>query len=304
MSHSGEDPKMAFNRGEFAEKKEDFKGAIEDYSNAIANKPDYLDAFIKRSYCFTLDKQFEKAIDDLEKANELGAPKDLVKSRIGSVYRESGNYERALEYQDQAIIINPNNAENYFNRATTKVAAGKIEGAQFDFDKCITIQVDYWDALYPYFQLKMSLNNFVEAIKLADKMIELKPKNASLYYNRGIAEFNNGDKISSKTDFLKAKSLGLAQADTMLNQLFKDENQKMDNPETPQKKDGVSNKKWINFKTKQGELEIEIDKLDNKPFIGDRVRLNKFDAPNAKYKIGFLNNITVNKNKVYKITWF
>jgi tetratricopeptide (TPR) repeat protein len=220
MTNTGEDPEMAFNSGKFAEKHEDYDGAINDYTNAIKYDPEYINAYLRKSYCFTYTKKFDKAIEDLEAANALGADKDMVKSRIGIIYREAGNLQRALEYQNEAVELNPKNPENYFNRAMTKVLMGINEGALFDFDTCLTIQPDFWEAMHPYFEFHMSQNNFIAAINIVNKMIQLRPQNGALYYNRGIAQMKIGDKSNSKNDFLKAESLGFVQASSILKSYF------------------------------------------------------------------------------------
>ncbi len=220
FSSLGEDPKIAFNRGKLAEKHNDYVGAIDDYTYAIKYNPEFIDAYLRRAQCFIFVNKFDKAIEDLETASDLGANKDLVKSSIGIVYRESGNLQRALEYQNEAVELNPKNAENYLNRAMTKVLMKKTEGALFDFETSLNIQPDFWKAMYPFFTLLMSQNDFNRAITIANQMIQLKPENGVLYYNRGIALLNIGEREKSQNDFLKAEELGIAEASSILKTNF------------------------------------------------------------------------------------
>src|ERR1700686_2478456 len=94
------DPEMAYNLGELSEKYDDIESAIKHYSNALTYDKTFSKALFNRERCFTKLKQFDKAIDDYESLNNFHLEKDLVKTLIGNVYCEIGNYDTALKYQN------------------------------------------------------------------------------------------------------------------------------------------------------------------------------------------------------------
>lgn len=59
--------------GDIYANKNEYENAIETYSNAIANFPDYSDFYYKRGTCkFHVDSLIDEACSDLKKAYELG----------------------------------------------------------------------------------------------------------------------------------------------------------------------------------------------------------------------------------------
>ena len=58
--------------------------------------------------------------------------------------------------------------------------------------------------------VKMQKKEYKEAIEDYDKAIELNPKFAVAYYNRGVAKGRSGDNEGAEEDFAKAKELGFS----------------------------------------------------------------------------------------------
>jgi tetratricopeptide (TPR) repeat protein len=95
--------------------KQDFKGAIEDYTKAIKLKPDYAEVYYKRG-----------------------------------IYRNLNHYKGGIEDYSKAIEINPNYAEAYYNRGKSRSSIGDEEGAIEDFSRAIELKSD--DAITYYFR--------------------------------------------------------------------------------------------------------------------------------------------------------
>jgi tetratricopeptide (TPR) repeat protein len=56
--------------------------AIGDFSAALQNKPDHIDARINRSIVYTLTGRHEQALADLEQAVEMGFDRDVLEQQI------------------------------------------------------------------------------------------------------------------------------------------------------------------------------------------------------------------------------
>ena len=56
--------------------------AIGDFSMVIRNNPGHLDARISRSIVYTLTGRHEQAQDDLERAVELGADREVLEQNL------------------------------------------------------------------------------------------------------------------------------------------------------------------------------------------------------------------------------
>jgi tetratricopeptide (TPR) repeat protein len=221
MTHDGNDPEVAFNRGGFAAKNEDFVGAIKDYSAAISYKPDFKDAYLQRAKCFTRIKRYDDATKDYMTFEELGGEKDIVKSKMGNVNRESGDLQLAVQYQNEAVLLNPSRAENYFDRALTMKESGEVENAMLDFEKALQIDPHNTEFLHQFSVFLMGIKDYGGANKIFDKMVEMSPDNGHNYYNRALSLHFLKKFRKSKKDFLKAESLGVQQATEILNKHFR-----------------------------------------------------------------------------------
>ncbi len=72
------------------------QSAVQDCSQAIALKPDYLDAFSKRAFVLRMLENYDQAIADYTRALELQPDSYGLLALRGMVYLDKGDYERAL----------------------------------------------------------------------------------------------------------------------------------------------------------------------------------------------------------------
>lgn len=95
----------------------DPKKAIEYLNNAIKLQTDYTDAYI-------------------------------AYNNRGVAYDDLGQYQRAIEDYNKAIRLKPNNADAYYNRGLAYKELGQYPRAIRDFDQAIRLKPDYADAYY------------------------------------------------------------------------------------------------------------------------------------------------------------
>ncbi len=103
----------------------------------------------------------------------------------GIEYAESGDYQQALEYFDEAIQLDPNNAEYFNNRGNTYSFLKQYESAKEDYTQAIRLAPDYY---LPYLGLGNVYDDLGEpeqAIEKYGQAIELEPDNVQPYRNRG-----------------------------------------------------------------------------------------------------------------------
>ena len=66
----------------------------------------------------------------------------------GNKLAEQGRYEQAIEDYDQAIRLNPEDADAYYNRGIVYYELGQLERAIEDYDEAIRLNPEYTKAYY------------------------------------------------------------------------------------------------------------------------------------------------------------
>jgi tetratricopeptide (TPR) repeat protein len=122
------------------------------------------------------------------KSGKLGG-KDLAAAFAirGSAYRARGELKRAVQDYDQAVKLNPNDADLFFRRGVAHGMLGDAGRAIDDFDKAIKLAPDHVGALYSRGLTYSNKGQWERAIKDYDQAIRLSPDNVMAITNRGNA---------------------------------------------------------------------------------------------------------------------
>src|SRR3989338_7098103 len=147
------------NRGGAYDNKGQNDRAIEDYNKAIALDPNNAAAYNNRGavyaknslikalldknknpriadvYKNNADEDYDRAIEDYNKAIALDPNYALAYARRGSAYDNKGQYDRAIEDYNKAIALDPNYAAAYNNRGLAYYKKGNMGRAISDFQK-------------------------------------------------------------------------------------------------------------------------------------------------------------------------
>lgn len=161
--------------------------------------------------------------------------------QIGNDYYERGDYEKAIENYNMAILLNPIFSEAYFNRALSYYQLKNFDrsltdyaksadldpnnpiiynnrgdayyrkqdfqGAIKDYDKAVTLNSNYLKAYYNRGLSYASLEEYDKAVTDFTKVIELKPDFAEAWHLRGLAYEYGGDLDNAIKDYEKAMEL-------------------------------------------------------------------------------------------------
>ena len=120
--------------------KNDYGQAILNHDKAIALDPRY-DYYFERGVTyhqksvFTKPAEYDKAISDFKSCLELNPTFSNCLTRLGMVYRDSGDLAQALIYHNKAIELSPERADFYWERGITYQKMGDTEKANADFQK-------------------------------------------------------------------------------------------------------------------------------------------------------------------------
>jgi len=176
----------------------------------------------------TFNYDYKKAIADLTKSI-------LIDSTFNGGYafwdrayckRNINDTIGALLDYNKAIAISPEKETFYYFRGTLKFYRfHDIDGAQHDFDSAIK----YWDgydlARQCRAELKVGIGDFKGAMddynKLQYQLRDFDSSYADVFYFRGIAKYETGDKNGACEDLVTANKLGFELAKEKLNKLCK-----------------------------------------------------------------------------------
>ena len=107
----------------------------------------------------------------------------------GSELYQRGKYEQAIAYYDEAIDIDPDDAQTYFLRGLAKEENEQHEDAIVDFDKAININPNNAESYHWRGITKFQLSQHKDAIVDFDKAININPNNAESYHWRGVSKY-------------------------------------------------------------------------------------------------------------------
>ncbi|MBD2622192.1 tetratricopeptide repeat protein [Microcystis flos-aquae FACHB-1344] len=172
-------------RGGYYSLQKKYELALADLNKAMKLNPNYALAYSGRGELYYYQKKYELALADFNKAIELDSKLAEAYSNRGLLYSYQQKYELALADWNKAIDINPNLAEAYTNRGGLYSDQQKYELALADFNKAIKVNSNYDKAylgrgfLY-YYQQKYEL-----ALADFNKAIEINPNFDKAYLLRG-----------------------------------------------------------------------------------------------------------------------
>jgi SpoVK/Ycf46/Vps4 family AAA+-type ATPase len=127
--------------------------------------------------------------------------------QMGNDYYEKGDYDKAIENYNMAILLNPVFSEAYFNRALSYYQLKNFDKSVADYAKSLELDPqnpiiynNRGDAFY-------RKQDFQSAIKDYDKAITLNPNYLKAFYNRGLSYASVEEYEKAVEDFTKVITL-------------------------------------------------------------------------------------------------
>jgi tetratricopeptide (TPR) repeat protein len=200
--------------------KNDFRGALTDYDQAISLNPKYSAAYNNRGNLKDDLNDPQGALADYDQAISLN-PQDAYAYNNRGVLKKNklNNPQGALTDYNQAISLNPKYANAYYNRGILKdEKLNDPQGALADYDQAISLNPKYADAYNNRGNLKyQKLNAPQGALADYNLAISLNPKYALAYNNRGVLKKDLNDPQGALADYNQAISLNPKYANAYYN---------------------------------------------------------------------------------------
>jgi tetratricopeptide (TPR) repeat protein len=101
--------------------------------------PDNIELRIDRAITLASLDRYWEAIDDLNLANEQAPGRADILVYRASAYRQVEAYDLAMEDANQALDLDPSNAEGFLERGLLNFARGDLEAARSDWRQIMLI---------------------------------------------------------------------------------------------------------------------------------------------------------------------
>jgi tetratricopeptide (TPR) repeat protein len=194
------------------EKLNDVQGALADYNQSISLNPDGAKAYYNRG--ILKNEKLNDVKGALADYNQSIALKPdyaaAYNNRGGLKYQKLNDVQGALADYNQSISLNPDFADAYNNRSILKYRKlNDVQGALADYNQSIALKPDFALAYNNRGALKyQKLNDVQGALADFNQSIALNPDYALAYKNRGNLKKNKlNDLQGAITDYRKSEQL-------------------------------------------------------------------------------------------------
>jgi len=224
--------------------------AANDYF--LVRDPGDYKSYLFRIRCFRSLKDYQQSIDACNQVLELAPNKAEAYVEIGWAYFSSRDYPEALAYHNQALEQNPQDVDAYFGRGWAYNNFGEYQQALADFEHILQLAPNYdnpgglYDGLrWAYYSARKyqqalaandyflvgadrydhyvfrsrcfrSLKDYSQSIDACNHALELAPKQADAYFQRGLTYLWLKDLGQAQADFVRSCELKPTKIDVAL----------------------------------------------------------------------------------------
>ncbi len=152
-------------------------------------------------------KNYQGALEDIDKALEMGIVETKIEGRIywsailkGQSLIALKQFEQAVSVLDKLVKTGNNSPDLYLNRARAFVGLHKFENAIADLEKAQLSDPKNADVFFNAAVIKEELGDIGAAILDYNKAIKLNPNDALAFYGRANCKGRTGDHASAVAD--------------------------------------------------------------------------------------------------------
>src|SRR6516162_11761002 len=125
----------------------------------------------------------------------------------GVAHKFKGEYDRALEDYEQAILLNPSFANAYNNRGVIYRLKDEYDRAIRDYDQAIWLDRNVPAFFYNRAIAYSEKQDYDRALADFNAVLRFNSKNPLALYGKGLAEMKNGDAQAGMADIAAAKAI-------------------------------------------------------------------------------------------------
>jgi len=170
-------------------------------SRYVTAIPNHLPArkLLAATYLKTLEA--DKAIAVLKSVMDKASGDPQLLGMLGSAYMQKRDFERGIEFFEQAVAIDPDVAETRTQLAVSHLATGETGQAISELKIAVDMGQDLLQADVLLILTYINQKNFEEALQLADKLVKKMPDNPVPYNLQGVVHSSEGHLEAARKSF-------------------------------------------------------------------------------------------------------
>ncbi len=178
--------------------------AFEQYKNlaeaslrqAIELENDYLGHMLLAELLKENPERLDEAEDHLNQARALTANEDMlltIEYALGEIAMEQAQYQKALQYFQSVAVIDPTNAEAWYNIAEAYNLLEQLEEAEINYARAIALEPETIDYYTARSRMYMEHGQASKACLLLEEGLRINPASAQLRAFLALAVSESGD---------------------------------------------------------------------------------------------------------------
>ena len=176
--------------------------------NGYAQTENPEESALRKGVDFNRQDKYDEAIAEFNNAIKINPNSANAYYNLGIIYDKKSDSDKAIANFSKAIGIDPALADAYYNRGSIYYKKGAFDDAISDYSKAIELSPKLADAYYARGLAYSKKGNLDQAIAEYNKAIELRPNFALAYDARAVAYFTKKDYVKTMADVNKAQALG------------------------------------------------------------------------------------------------
>ncbi len=186
-------------RGRAALRDRDYAAAAAAFGEAVALRPDEVDAWFRLGLARSANGEADAAIDAYGRAAELDPTHARARNNLGNVLFRRGDYEQALGWYDRALAIEPDYIVALYHRGWVLRHFNRNEAAETAFNRCLETtpqsgreESTQLDCLFFAGTLRFRAEDYGAAAAAMERLLESNAGHIEARYYLGMAYRHQG----------------------------------------------------------------------------------------------------------------
>jgi Flp pilus assembly protein TadD len=159
----------------------------------VSQEKDNFEAHLIKGDCYQKEEKFIAAIESYEMAQKLNDTSALLHANHGAAYINLQQYEEAEKKLRKSLKLDPDLPEAHYFLGNLEYFDFRLIAAIKHYNKAIENRPEYRDALYMRAAANAELENYAEALRDYEKVMELDPALDVARFNVAVIRLHNDE---------------------------------------------------------------------------------------------------------------